>query len=73
MKQREAKLLMLEAWDAWLKKSNLNPQAATGRDALQFFYELQDKKSPLLNFFSRTRDKWQVVHEWLLDERHFGS
>ncbi len=69
MKQKEAKALVLQAWDAWAAKRGLDPAEATGRDALQFYYELRDAKSPLLGFLSRAREKWQVVHDWLLNER----
>ena len=36
MKQKEAKLLVLQAWDAWAAKRGLDPAKAAGRDALQF-------------------------------------
>jgi hypothetical protein len=49
------------------RKEALND--ATGRDLLQFYYELQDAKSPLLKFMSRGRDKWLIIHEWLSDEQ----
>ena len=38
-------------------------------NSLKFFVELQDARSALLNFKARGRDKWQVVHDWLLDAR----
>jgi hypothetical protein len=73
MKQKEAKPLLIDAWDAWLENRGIDHNDATGRDALQFYYELQDKKSPLLGFISRARDKWDVVHDWLVIERRVGS
>ena len=42
---------------------------ADGRESLQFFFELQDSRSPLLDFQTRGRDKWQLVHAWLIGER----
>ena len=47
MKQSEVKPLMLQAWDVWAAKRGLDPANATGRDALRFYYELKDAKSPL--------------------------
>jgi hypothetical protein len=72
MKEKEAKSLLLEAWDAWTAKMGLDPAKATGRDALLFYYELKDEKSPLLRFISRAREKWFVVHDWLLSSRRIG-
>jgi hypothetical protein len=72
MKQKEAKSLLIAAWDAWLEERGIGHNDATGRDALQFYYELQDAKSPLLGFISRARDKWDVVHDWLVSERRVG-
>jgi hypothetical protein len=73
MKQKEVKPLLLDAWDAWIANRGLDPAKATGRDALQFYYELEDANSPLLKFISRAREKWQVVHDWLVSERRIGS
>jgi hypothetical protein len=72
MKQKEARPLVVAAWDAWAAKRGLNSADATGRDALQFYYELQDVSSPLLKFISREREKWQVIHDWLVSERRIG-
>jgi hypothetical protein len=47
---------------------HIDLQAATARDSLKFFYELQDQHSPLLEFRSSGRDKWQIIHGWLLSE-----
>ena len=38
----------------------------TGRNSLEFFFELQDVQSVLLDFQTRGRDKWKVVHAWLV-------
>jgi hypothetical protein len=72
MKQKEAKPLVVAAWDAWAIKRGLDNADATGRHALQFYYELQDVNSPLLKFISREREKWQVIHDWLVSERRIG-
>ena len=40
----------------------------TARDSLKFFCELQDQRSALLEFRASGRDKWQVIHAWLLSE-----
>ena len=68
MRQSEAKRLLLEAWDRWLQKHALNADGVTGRESLQFFIELQDLKSPLLIFQTRGRDKWRIIHGWLVGE-----
>ena len=67
MRQSERKDLVLLEWDRWLQTQPINPQAATARDSLKFFCELQDRQSPLLDFRSGGRDKWQIIHAWLLD------
>jgi hypothetical protein len=73
MKVKDAKSLLIQEWDKWITAQPTNPGEATGRDSLKFFIELQDARSPLLNFLSRGRDKWQVVHGWLLTERRVVS
>jgi len=50
MKQKDARALMIREWDRWLQTQSIDPDEATGRDALKFFFELQDKQSPLVNF-----------------------
>ncbi|HEX5233122.1 MAG TPA: hypothetical protein VFW56_12855 [Bradyrhizobium sp.] len=68
MKQKEAKRLLIQEWDSWIKRQPIRTDKATGRDSLKFFFELQDTRSRLLKFSSRGRDKWQIVHAWLLGE-----
>jgi len=46
----------------------LNADDVTGRESLKFFIELQDLKSPLLNFQTRGRDRWRIIHGWLETE-----
>jgi hypothetical protein len=70
MKQKEAKVLIVREWERWLQGQSIDPASAGGRDTLKFFFELQDRKSELLDFQSRGRDKWQIVHAWLVREHH---
>ena len=68
MRQSERKGLVLLEWNRWLQTQDIDPQKATGRDSLKFFCELQDQRSALLEFRASGRDKWQVIHAWLLNE-----
>ena len=68
MKQKEARALILREWERWLHSHSIDPAEATARDSLRFFIELQDRKSPLLDFASRGRDKWEIIHGWLLSQ-----
>ena len=68
MKQDERISLLVQEWDRWLQVQSIDPPAANARDSLKFFCELQDSRSPLLEFRSNRRDKWRVVHAWLLNE-----
>jgi hypothetical protein len=70
MKQKEAKVLIVREWEQWLQSQSIDPTSASGRDTLKFYFELQDRKSDLLDFQSRGRDKWQIVRGWLLREHH---
>jgi hypothetical protein len=63
MKIRDAKPLIVAAWDEWLTTQAINPNKATGRDTLKFYLELQDAKSPLLKFSSKGRDKWPIIYQ----------
>jgi hypothetical protein len=67
MRHHERKSLLLKEWDRWLK-SQPKPPAATAKETLKFFCELQDRRSPLLNFRPRQHDRWQVIHALLLNE-----
>ena len=73
MKQRDLRAHIIREWDAWLQSQAIPPGAATGRDSLRFYFELQDKRSALLNFQSRGRDKWQIVHSWLVSEHRVND
>jgi hypothetical protein len=66
MKQKEAKILIIQEWDRWIRTQSIDPGGPSGRESLKFFLKLQDAKSPLLDFQYKGRDKWQIVHAWLL-------
>jgi hypothetical protein len=66
MKQQEAKRLIIKEWDRLVRQQSVDSDRATGRDTLKFYVELEDARSPLLNFPTRGRDKWQIVHDWLV-------
>jgi hypothetical protein len=68
MRQDERKSLLLQEWDRWLQTHPVEPPAPTAKETLKFFYELQDKQSPLLDFRPRRHDRWQVIHALLLHE-----
>ena len=68
MKQKDARSLIVQEWDRWVQTQRIEGGGATGRESLKFFFELQDQRSPLLDFQARRRDKWQIVHNWLLNE-----
>jgi hypothetical protein len=66
MRQDQWKSLVLSEWDRWLQAQPIDPTAApTARDTLKFFCELQDRRSPLLDFRPGRRDKWQIIHACL--------
>jgi hypothetical protein len=73
MKQKEVRSLIIREWDRWLETQSVDPEGPTGRDTLKFYFELQDNRSALLDFQSRGRDKWQIVHSWLLSERRVSD
>ena len=68
MRRDERKSLLVQEWDRWVQTQPINPPAPTARDTLKFFYELQDRRSPLLDFRPSRGDRWQVIHGWLKDE-----
>ena len=67
MRRHELKSQLLLEWDRWVQTKPVDRRRATARDTLMFFCELQDRQSPLLDFRSGGRDKWQIIHAWLLD------
>jgi hypothetical protein len=68
MRQKEVRTLIIWEWDRWLQTQCIDSGGPTGRDTLKFFFVLQDAGSPLLDFQSRGRDKWQIIHTWLLSK-----
>lgn len=68
MKRDEWKSQLLLEWERWLQTQPVDPPAPTARETLRFFCELQDRRSPLLDFRPRRRDRWRVIHELLLNE-----
>jgi hypothetical protein len=68
MRRDQRKSRLLQEWQHWLQTQPLGRRRPTARDTLKFFYELQDMRSPLLDFRSGRRDKWRVIHDWLLGE-----
>ena len=73
MKQHEARALIIEEWDRWIAGQAIDPGGPTGKDSLKFFFELEDGKSPLLDFQSRGYDKWRIIHAWLLSAERVGD
>jgi hypothetical protein len=73
VKQKEVRALIIREWDRWLQTQAIDPEGPTGRDSLKFYFELQDTRSQLLEFQSRGRDKWLIVHNWLLSERRVSD
>jgi hypothetical protein len=67
-KQQELKPLIIQQWDQWVQTQSIEPGQASARDSFKFFLELEDAQSPLLNFQPRGRDKWEIIHDWLLNE-----
>lgn len=66
MNRTEARSSVIREWDRWIKSQTIDPGGPTGKDSLKFFLELQDRRSPLLDFDPRGQDKWQLIHYWLL-------
>ena len=73
MKQSQARLLIIEQWDRWIQTQTIDPGGPTGKHSLKFFHELQDTKSPLLDFQSRGHDRWRIIHGWLLDAERLSD
>jgi hypothetical protein len=73
MKQSEARIQIIQQWDQWISAQPLDSGGPTGKDSLKFFHELQDAKSPLLDFQARGQDKWRIIHAWLLDAERLSD
>jgi hypothetical protein len=61
--------MILREWDRWIQTEGIDSAGASGRDSLKFFLMLQDAQSELLDFRTRGKDKWQIIHGWLLEAR----
>ncbi len=68
MKSHECKSQLILEWEPCLQTPHLDPPGPTARETLRFFCDLQDSRSPLLDFRPRRRDRWRVIHELLLNE-----
>jgi hypothetical protein len=68
MRSDKRKSLLLEEWDSWLRTQPVKPPAPTAKETLKFFYELEEKRSPLVAFRPRQQDRWRVIHCLLLNE-----
>jgi hypothetical protein len=68
MRRDERKSLLLQEWDRWLQTQPVKPPELTAKETLKFFYDLEDKQSPLLDFRPRRQDRWRVIHCLLLSE-----
>jgi hypothetical protein len=64
-----AKLAILNAWDKWASDQGLVAGDISDAGGFRVFNLLNSRQSPLLDFRSRTQDKWQTVHGWLLSGR----
>jgi len=73
MKYDEAKRLIILEWDRWIQTQPIDSGNASGRDSLKFVLELRDARSALLNFQPKGRDKWRLIHAWLLSERRVAG
>ena len=66
-----AKAAVINEWDSWSKS---HPDDAKRPMAgMRFFTYLQIEKAELLDFPTRTADKWQPIYEWLLRESRVKS
>ena len=58
---------IVREWDRWTRQQGVEPKRRlTGRETLKFYTELQNSQSPLLAFNPRGRDKWEILHGWLV-------
>jgi hypothetical protein len=58
--------LIVQEWDRWIATKGMSRYRATQKETLEFFLELQSARSPLLDFNPRGRDRWEIVHRWLV-------
>jgi hypothetical protein len=64
MRQDDAKTQLLELWSQGKKPWPKGDHSAFYRSADQFFKDISDNRSELLEFKS-TADKWQVIKGWI--------
>jgi len=70
-KNDRAKWAVIREWDSWIE---IHPgEAMTQMGGINFFAYLHREKPEILNFPSRTADKWPTVQEWLVRERRVRS
>lgn len=65
MREADSERAVLIEWSNWAPRNCPNRPQLERADALMFFAYLQTEKPQLLSFQS-SRDKWTVVHGWLL-------
>ena len=71
--ENREKQTILREWDLWTQTQPLQ-RNATGRDARKFFLQLRAGRSPNpVDFVVHGQNKWQVVHDWLVDARRLGG
>jgi hypothetical protein len=71
--ENREKQTILREWDLWTQTQPLQ-RNATGRDARKFFLQLRARRSPTpVDFLAHGQDKWQIVHDWLVDARRLGG
>ena len=64
MTKEESRLRVMREWISWRDANGVTAEAR-GNDALRFYTHLQSNHPELLRF-RRSRDRWEVVHDWLL-------
>jgi hypothetical protein len=64
MTKEESRLRVMQEWISWRDANGVTAEAR-GNDALRFYSHLQSNHPELLRFRS-SRDRWEVVHDWLL-------
>jgi len=57
---------ILEAWDDWSDNRGTRFTLPSVRDTFVFFLELKQSRPDLFEFNPRGRDKWKIMHGWLV-------
>lgn len=63
LKQSEAKTIILEEFDTWVRNEGLSGIPTTD-EAFRLFLKLEGSNDPALNFRCNG-DKWQKIKSWL--------